>query len=529
MDFVSVILFLVMYYLRPQEWLSILNAFRPVQLIMILALVSLIRREPKLRFRDLVQTPHDWLIVAYFLWTIFTSPTRWGTFSAIQSQILLYFVVVQSVPDTMKMKKMIAWWSGLLMVIAALAVSSEFGFDPFNSYDLTHGAMKGRLALHLSIFNNPNGLAHSIVPVIPMLFFLLFWKKTFSKPAILILALPLYCIYLTMSKGAFLCGFVTLLATLTFGRPRIVQIGLVATAGIMGYGALFLLPRMNELNKSKSDAAIQGRIAAYRFGLECMRTHTTGIGLGNFTRDFFRYGPLEYPEHQKRLIVQVNGRDVIRTLPLVGHHYRKATHGVYNQNGAELGRFGLFLLVGILYSCFRTLMTAKTADTEEERIRRILFAITLAYAVSGWMVDFTYRPSFFVMVATTGAFHRLLRRGQDDPVQENTADSAVPPWLKRPAPGLPAPDLAPAAAPMPALAMAGGTAVMSPPLRRPLAPAWAQPAPAEPAAPAPLQLTEDGEPVPVMPWKKIGPLDIAAMVFMTWAVIRYWQHLIAQF
>ncbi len=37
--------------------------------------------------------------------------------------------------------------------------------------------MKGRLILNLSIFNNPNGLGHSVVPAIPMLYYYLIYRR----------------------------------------------------------------------------------------------------------------------------------------------------------------------------------------------------------------------------------------------------------------------------------------------------------------------------------------------------------------
>src|SRR5581483_8749442 len=408
MDFASIVLFLMVYYLRPQEWIGFLNNVHPVQLVMLMALFSLISREQKLAIKDFFRTPHDWIMTAYFAWTVFASPTPIDTFKSIESAILTYYVGVQCLNSLYRIKKLIAWWAAFIVIIALLAISSEYGFDPFGSYDRTHGLMKGRLVLHLSIFNNPNTLAHSIVPCIPMLFFLLFWKQIFMKAWIVLLLIPLWCIFLTQSKGAFLCSGVVLIATLCFGRPKIAQIVILVFASTMGWAALYQLPRMGELNKARSDAAIQGRIAAWTFGLQCMETRTFGIGLSNFEREFFRHGPLEYPEHPKKFWVKIGDQEVLKQI-YRGHHYSKATHGAYNQNGAELGYTGLFLFVGAIYCCMKTVLVAKTTNTEEERIRRILFCIILSYAVSSWMVDFCYRPTFFMFAAATGAFHRYLR------------------------------------------------------------------------------------------------------------------------
>jgi hypothetical protein len=140
---------------------------------------------------------------------------------------------------------------------------------------------------------------------------------------------------------------------------------------------------MNELSSSKTDPAIQGRVAALNYGLTLMRNNWFGIGLGNFEGSFFHNGPLEKTERintvPARRIPLANGtyRDIdARRIPIIRYnHFTKATHGAYNQNGAELGYVGLFLFIGILYCCIRTLLLVKSHDDDEERIRRALFAM----------------------------------------------------------------------------------------------------------------------------------------------------------
>lgn len=508
MDFASVVLFLIMYYLRPQEWYGFLSNLRPVQLTMILALVGLLTREGSIKLKDLFRTPHDWIMSGYFLWTILGSPTPWGTFTSIQSQILTYFVAVQALTNLDRMRKLLGWWALMMLTIAALAIASAYGFDPLGGYDRVLGQMKGRLILNLSIFNNPNALAHSVVPVIPLLYFLLFWKRVVTKAWVVLMVIPLWCIYLTLSKGAFLCGFVTILVTLTFGRPKTVQVLIFVLAVGFGYGALYTLPRMNELDKKGTDPAIRGRIAAYTFGYQCMQESFTGIGLSNFTSEFFRRGPLEYPEHPKRVLVTQGDRMFVKTLPMVGRHYTKAPHGSYNQNGAELGYVGLALFVGIMYCCGRTLVTAQNVTVEEDRVRRSLFVILIAYAVSSWMVDFCYRTTFFLLAAATGAFHRHLMGYLDrKPGSEEQSEAA--PMSPFPGPMAPLPP-APALVPLAPLAPMPGVPVL----------ASVEAPPSEPAEPISRGFIR---------WKRIGLVDLGMIAFLTWGVVKYWAYLIHNF
>ncbi len=381
MDFVSIILFLVMYYIRPQEWGALFSTLHFVQLVMFMSVITLFFRERSVRLADLLKTPHDWAMLAFFSWIVLTSSSRWETFKEVLPLAVFYLVIVQTLVSAPRIRKFVGWWAVLIVALAALAIASEYGFDPLQSFDITHGRMQGRLTINLSIFKNPNALGHNVVPAIPMLYFLFVWKRPiFLKVVgVALILIPLWCIYLTLSKGAFLCCGVTLLATQTFGRPKAVQAIIIAAAILFGGAVLWKLPRMTELDKSRGDAAIQGRVAAFEHGLSRLETHTFGVGYGEWLNDFY-----------------------------AAKRYKKAAHSSYVQTGAELGKTGLFLFFGVLFCNLRTLVTAKTTNVNDERIRRCLFVLVVSYMSSSWMIDFGYRPSYFMFSAAIAAFHRHL-------------------------------------------------------------------------------------------------------------------------
>jgi hypothetical protein len=528
MDFAALIIFLALYYLRPQEWAEDFNRIHPIQLLSVLAILALAQKG-KLKFKTLVQTPLDWLMLCYFIWTLIAGFQPRRALGDMQAVVLLYFLGVCSLDTIPRLKKCLGWWCLFIFIIAALALASQYGFDPLDSYAITEGPMKGRLILNLSIFDNPNALAHSVISAVPLFYYLLFWRRSFMKAGILLLAIPLYCIYLTQSKGAFLSGFATLLATLTFGRSRPAQIAVVLLTIAFGYGALYQLPRMSELNQAQSDPAIQGRVAAFSFGLSMMQQNPFGIGLGNFETAFFEHGPLE--KYRVVRMVHVNHLGDRRRFVYVLRHYTKAPHSAYNQNGAELGYVGLFLFVGILYCCVRTLFFVRARDNDDERIRRALFAMVVAYAASSWMVDFGYRSTFFIMVAAISAFHRQLLRRQAS--EGNKAGVEPEPkfvWMRRlppiEMPGIPLPGLAAPAAVSNALHAPGVTAAplrassLLPPLRPGPAVAggvltWRS----RPSIEAALSKR--------FIWTRLGLVDFVIMLTLTYAAILYWKHLIA--
>ena len=565
MYLVAVILFLIMYYLRPQDWGSLLANLHFVQLTMILGLFSLVMREKGMRPKDLFRTPHDYAMVLFFAWLCLTSGSPIANFKTIANLMLFYFVIVQTLNSVKRLEIFLTWWCVCIFIVAALAVGSEYGFDPFGSYNITHWWMKDRLVLNLWIFNNPNSLAHSVVPVIPMLYFLLIWKRPLliKNLGAASLALPLYCIYLTVSKGAFISGFATMLVTLTFGRPKWVQILIAVLAIGLGTGALYALPRMGELNKSKSDEAIQGRIAAYTYGYKCVTTLWAGIGYNNWMSGFYNQS------HRPRIIRDrhfVHGR-LVAFRRVITERYPKAAHGSFNNMGAELGFTGLALFFGMVWCSLRTLVTAKAASVEEERVRRILFVLVVTYLVSSWMVDFGYRPTFFMFTAATAAFHRHLRgmhRQQDLEIEAERA-AAVPWWEKektertlRSSPnsagGILAPEVVPAASllapvtavtatlgtvasPVPSLALAppNKDALLRLPSKAPpkmqerTPPAWMTKA-TEVVKLRPIQTpaaVPDESPIAqVIEWNKIGWFDVVMAIVLTLIVLRIWAYII---
>jgi hypothetical protein len=318
--------------------------------------------------------------------------------------------------------------------------------------------------------------------------------------------IPLYCIYETVSKGSFLCAAITFFATMAFGRPKTVQIGLGVVAVMFGASALFLLPRMNELNKSKSDEAIQGRVAAFKHGFEVMQTQTRGVGKGQWGKDAFMTDYTRVAVPPKAGNANDKGHYILRPF-----HYNKAPHSSYVCTGAELGRTGLFLFVGVLYCCLRTTMTAKTATTDEERIRRMLFVLVISYIVSSWMVDFEYRPTFFMFTAAIAALHRHLsgmlaeKKEEEEETEGPNHDSPVPVWHP------------PILVAQPALA---GALADSHATHQVLEPRgeFASAAEAEPEPAAGIGWN----------WIRLGWFDAVAVIVLAAATIRFWAYIMAR-
>src|SRR5882757_2953869 len=115
MDLLWVILFLVMYYIRPQEWLSILSTIQFARIVMIGAIVSLFFRGRGVQPGQLLRTPHDWMILLFFTWLCISSPTPYATFKEIYSLPLTYFIIVQTLDTLPRIKIFLGWWTFLIV------------------------------------------------------------------------------------------------------------------------------------------------------------------------------------------------------------------------------------------------------------------------------------------------------------------------------------------------------------------------------------------------------------------------------
>jgi hypothetical protein len=496
MDFTCIVMFLALYHLKPQEWAEIFSKIHFVQLVMLASMATLVFRERVLKLKDFFRTPHDWAMYAFFIWVVISNVDPVGTFKEFFNRLVFYVVILQTLTNWERVRKFLGWWTAMLIITAFLALAGEYFWDPLNSHDLTHGSMKGRLVLNLSMVNNPNALAHTLAPTLSLLYYFFIWKRpVFMKEiGLLALVLPVWAIYLTESKGGYFVSAAVIVATLTFGRPKILQAIIATMLVVGGMTALHTLPRMGELQKTKTDEAIQGRILAFKYGHQYYDQYWRGVGQGQFITRLFR-----------------------------DHKYYKASHSTYVQTGAETGHIGLFLFLLIMWCNFRTVIFARTQTVEQERIRRILFVLVLSYAVSGWMVDFAYRPTFFMFTAAIAAFHRHLYKlvEESDKVEESDTQPYLPTWRTRllPAPaGVPAELAVPMEAPVePAPLPRAGVLLKPNPLP------WQK----ERAGPGTADPDEEETPSPPKPfWRRIGLLDLVIVAVWLKATEFLWIYAI---
>lgn len=392
MSLTLLIAYVVVYYLRLQDWVPLLAGARPVLVLNLLCLFTLLFRKDSLTLQRIFKTPHDWAMYAFCTYMIVFVDN--ATFVNTAPRIILFMLLTVALDSLRRIKLFMYTWMALMVALAALALLPLIGLDVTDSMGFIDGAMKGRLAINVSLYNNANALGHSMYPAFMLVYYMMFWKggPLSRMQSLPLFALPLTALYLTFSKGAYICGAVSIACGFLFGRTRSFQITFGVLMLAFGVGIVQSLPRMDELSDIRNDDALYLRVVASQAGLEFMQENRTGIGFMNFKTEF--------------------GKQLT-------DFRRKAAHSSYVQVAAELGRPGLIMFLLLFYVSLKVILFTKTQSDDEERIRRTLFCLIIGYMASSWMVDYFPRNEWVMIAGVAAAYHRImLRRSQAVPIPE---------------------------------------------------------------------------------------------------------------
>lgn len=384
MEYRTALFFLFLYYIRPQDWVTGITGMNVIRPMILLWAVSIFTSRTRPAVSGILRTPHDWAMLAYYVYVTWNSPDFSGTLKGFFPYVTFYALTVRSLTSWERVYGYLKFWNLMLVCVAMMAIASLYGLDLTGAKDATE-RMFGRLCIGTWLHNNPNSLAHSVIVVLPLSFVLYFWRggllgRTVIFP--LCAAIACYCAYETESKGSFIVGGLLLVMVFVVGRPRPVQILALAMAATMGVSALSFLPRMEQMGNLRADAGVQGRLMVWEMARQSVEANPTGVGWGQF---------------QGHIVWQ-------------GQTQGKATHSSYVHVGGDLGSYGLFFFLLPMWLGIRTFLSVHKLTREEplqERCRRAGLLLLIAYLVSGWMINRQYHIEYFLLVALAASIHRL--------------------------------------------------------------------------------------------------------------------------
>jgi hypothetical protein len=470
------LLFLTLYFIRPQDLIPGLAGFsiiRPVMMLWFLALLGERSRSP---LPGWLRTPTDWAILFLYAFIAWNAPSEAGAKMGMFSLVVFYYLTTQALSSWERVLGYLRLWNKLLLILASLGALQVLGIDLTHGKELTDFFL-GRLALGTWITDNPNALGHTVVVAIPLSYLLFFWRgSTLSRFILFPLCVTLagWCVYQTGSKGAFIVGGILTVLLFVVGRPRWMQILVVAAALTIGVGALSFLPRMEKMGNLRADDGVQGRLLAWEKAEMALRQNPTGVGW-------------------KQFIALVDWKE--------GNYWHyadpKSTHSSYVQIGADLGQYGLFVWLLVLWTALRSVIFFKSQTDEEERCRRAILLMVIAYMASGWMINREYHTEYYLLVALAAALHRLNVSQSTQPIlKPDTAPKEQEPSATISRPAIAGLQWAP---------QTDDTGL------------WLES--------VPEALTAKGSPTrPV--WNRINWLDISVAIAMTWGVIEIWNYVL---
>lgn len=492
MDYFFVCLLAIFWFIRPQDVIPALAGFPFVRYIMMGSIVGTLRRPEGFDWRALFRNPIDIIFSCYLAWIIYASDDHIDTAKKVFDLAAFYWCTALALNSTERMQSYLRLWLISLVAISVFAVCAVFGLELVSGTLARTAEFKGRLALMTWLHNNPNSLGHGAVAAIPIGYAFLWRSGTSFKRFMFIIvsAVAGYCVYNTQSKGAYLAGGGTLLATMIFGRNRRVQLVILAIGLTAGLSAIKLLPRMETLDRN--EGGIAGRLIIWQMARSSMENEPYGVGMK-------KYRALVISEMS-------GGRKVTES---------RDTHGSYVAIGAELGYGGLLFFVGIIYAGFRALFQARCGgDLQLERIRWTLFAILCSYMISAWIINKEYHTDYFLVAGAISAFHRLISRRQDESLPEN-----IKPQYELATMGGFAPHLA--------MQTAGGSATAMPAWL--LAIAESGRLGAVKSSPSPTESIIDPATQVQMNWRKIGWLDVFCLAAGLKLTLFLWDYLSTEF
>lgn len=398
--YIGIIVFLVGMLFHPTRWFPQLQAYHPA---LLLALgVLFIWGFHILIFRDfrLIKVPQNFFILV-FMALVFVSSLRnfdyiFSYFLDFSAKALILYFAISNLVRTKNQIVGLVWTLIVLNVILCL-----IGF-----YQYAHGigevyAKEGILRIR-ALAEESNYFAMDLTIAISLAFGLFYGHK--GRPILKIVIIGAIFLFalttiFTFSRAGFIQLVVVFILSFwlrVFKKNKVLAI----LIGLILFFALVpLVPQKYWARTSTimnfQDPSIQRRLTGWTSGIGMMFQHPVkGVGFG-----VFRFGFLEYA-YEKGYLGQTYFNE-----PLDAHN-------IYIQTGAELGVFGLILLLLLIIWTFKYLRKATIIFREKDAI--LLSEISSALQVSLWvyliassLLSLLHLLIFWMLIPLGVAMYRL--------------------------------------------------------------------------------------------------------------------------
>jgi O-antigen ligase len=383
MLFYGLLAFIFLQIVRPQDFVPGLTGARLV-LYLMLILLSLLLFSPV--EKKIFRSPQDKFAGLFCVTIVLSTFTLFWITNMIDTSIMalklaaMYYFITIIVDDENKFKMAVWAMVSFMEIVILLCLLHYHGYD-LGAAVVDFSPERGWVLKGKGLFDNPNDLAYSVVLVVPFALTLIFQAKGFLGrfAGLFLLITSIYCIYLTRSRGGQVALSACLFAWIFFWiRSKKTRRWIIIVAA---FG--FLSVVTVQTTGYREDESSMGRIEAWSEGWEIIKKHPfIGVGKEQF-REF----------------------------------HKRDTHNSFVRAGAELGLFGLYAFVGMIYGVSLTIFRIQKQPEQNIKWRPYYASFAgffTAYIIASAFSTRTYELLFFICVALVGVFGRLALKDTDD-------------------------------------------------------------------------------------------------------------------
>lgn len=370
MAFISLLLYIIAIYIRPQEWVYPVYGWPLIDMLALSTAFFLVWQISQTK-RLIVTAPQNLLLLGFLMVIALSHLSHtyfWGAYNSVIefSKIVITFFLFVNVLDSEKKLKISIWLIVFLNVI--LAIQGIYQAQNYLGWAGQPLTRTGRITW-VGVFSDANDLALSLVMAMGLLLAFIFGKKNlFSKiTSVPLLGILLYGLYLTNSRG----GYLALAGTTMFYFLRKFRNKIIALPiGILFISALFILGPSRLSMIQASEASAHGRIEAWYEGFQMLKTAPLfGVGYKMFTNQY----------------------------PLTAHNS-------YVLVMAEEGLMGLIIWITLIYTSFKGLAVLKKKNQGTVNYISGIEASLFGFLCAVFFLSRAYQLILYVMLALAASF-----------------------------------------------------------------------------------------------------------------------------
>ncbi len=381
MFFSLVVFYLVLTFIRPQDFVQGMVGIPLVQFVIFVLIIGVILKAGNKEKIELIQTQQNkFMFFFWFAVVMSTFAVHWlqytaDVFFSWMRYVLIYLVLVNTINSTKQMS------AALWVIILSVAMTSWFGIQQFYGNDIVGvGAHHDGRIRGVGIFDT-NQLAYTIDFSLALLIGL--FKSTrniLGKIVLFIIGMIyVYAVYLTQSRGGLLCLIsVLVFSAIVFGKSKILKT-FAPGFGVLGVIILMKISqRFSSTFDYGADESAQVRMDIWGGALSLLKQYPLfGIGFQQF-REYFK----------------------------------RTAHSAYIECSTELGLFGFFCWLALFYFCFKNIGKIEQSEDALDEPVLINYAkafkvALLAYLVGCFFSGSTYYITLFILFALIVVIRKL--------------------------------------------------------------------------------------------------------------------------